>query len=217
MFDVGANLGNRTKIFARLAAQVVAVEPQTHCISVLRAGFGKNRAVRLVQAACGASKTTATLRISAGSTLSSLSDSWISAVTKSGRFDAHQWVSTERCRVTTLDALLEEFGVPGFIKIDVEGFESDVLRGLSRPVRGVSFEFTPELIDQAANCLERLSLLGFDEFNFSPGESFELLYSPWLLKDDILSRLQRYRNDTIVFGDIYASSGRIDKTAHDPA
>jgi len=204
VFDVGANLGNRTKIFAKLATQVVAIEPQTHCISVLRAGLGKNRKVRLVQAACGASEGTATLRISGGSTLSSLSDSWISAVTKSGRFDADQWVDTESCRVTTLDALLVEFGVPSFVKIDVEGFELDVLKGLSRPVRGLSLEFTPELIDQAASCLERLSSLGFDEFNFSPGESFELQYDPWLAKDAILNYLQGYRNDAVTFGDIYA-------------
>lgn len=209
VFDVGANLGNRTKIFAKLAAKVVAIEPQARCISVLRAGFRNNGNVRLVKAAYGVAESSAILRISAGSTLSSLSDTWVSAVTKSGRFSPDQWVNTEACRVTTLDALLDEFGVPKFVKIDVEGFELDVLRGLNRAVRGASIEFTPELIDQAVACVERLEFLGLREFNLSIGESFRLEHRFWLAKDALIESLQNYRNNALMFGDIYArlSSG----------
>jgi FkbM family methyltransferase len=204
VFDVGANLGNRTKIFAKLAAQVVAIEPQTRCVTLLRSVFGSSTKVRLVQAACGASQTTAMLRVSEGSTLSSLSQDWIFAVTNSGRFDADQWVQTEACQVTTLDALIEQYGAPRFVKIDVEGFELDVLKGLSRPVGGVSFEFTPELMDQAAACVKRLTALGLSEFNLSLGESFRLEYEPWLAEDALLARLQGYRHDAVMFGDVYA-------------
>jgi FkbM family methyltransferase len=36
--------------------------------------------------------------------------------------------------VTTLDKAIDEFGVPTFCKIHVEGFESDALKGLSKPI-----------------------------------------------------------------------------------
>lgn len=36
VFDVGANVGNRTKIFLRLGARVVAFEPQASCARVLQ-------------------------------------------------------------------------------------------------------------------------------------------------------------------------------------
>ena len=44
--------------------------------------------------------------------------------------------------VTTLDRLIAQHGVPSFIKIDVEGFEDQVLAGLTHPVPALSFEFT---------------------------------------------------------------------------
>ena len=44
--------------------------------------------------------------------------------------------------VTTLDALIERHGVPSFVKVDAEGFEEEVLQGLSRSIKALSFEFT---------------------------------------------------------------------------
>src|SRR5688572_28540682 len=41
-FDVGANVGNRVKIFLKPGARVVAVEPQRECVRTLRAAFGRD-------------------------------------------------------------------------------------------------------------------------------------------------------------------------------
>jgi FkbM family methyltransferase len=204
VFDVGANLGNRTKVFQKLASRVVAVEPQSQCMSVLRAVYPPATNVSLVKAACGSSETTARLRVSRGSTLSSLSEDWIRAVTNSRRFDPEQWGKTESCTVTTLDALIERFGVPAFIKIDVEGFELEVLKGLSRSVRAVSFEFTPELMKVMVSCIDRLVQLGLTQFNLSVGESFELRTEQWLDRDAFVVLLETYRGDSVMFGDVYA-------------
>ena len=45
--------------------------------------------------------------------------------------------------MTTLDTLVAEYGEPAFCKIDVEGFEVEALKGLSRPLRALSFEYGP--------------------------------------------------------------------------
>jgi len=44
--------------------------------------------------------------------------------------------------MVTLDAAtIETFGKPFYCKIDVEGWELDVLKGLSQPIPLISFEF----------------------------------------------------------------------------
>ena len=71
-----------------------------------------------------------------------------------------KWNREVEIETTTLDLLIERFGAPAFIKIDVEGAEPSVLAGLSRPVRALSFEYLPRALDYASVCVERLRALG---------------------------------------------------------
>ncbi|MBZ5567109.1 MAG: FkbM family methyltransferase [Acidobacteriia bacterium] len=195
----------RTKVFRRLSARVVAVEPQESCMAILRRAYGRDPEVALVQAACGAASGQAIMRACELDVLSSLSDEWITAVSNSGRFTP-AWTKQEPCTLITVDELIRTYGSPAFIKIDVEGYELQVLKGLSRVVPCLSFEFTPERCEAAAECAERLSGLGFREFNLSRGESFELLFDPWVQQDELVPLLRSYREDTVIFGDVYARS-----------
>ena len=91
---------------------------------------------------------------------------------------------------STLDLLIERFGEPAFVKIDVEGAEPSVLAGLSRPVRALSFEYLPRALDHVQLCLTRLAGLGRYRFNWSVGESSRLAESSWLEPQDLLARLR---------------------------
>lgn len=84
VFDVGANLGNRTKIFSRLAARVIAVEPQTFCYDVLDSYFKRDDRVTLIKAALGAEEGKSEIFISNAHTISSMSPQWIESVKESG-------------------------------------------------------------------------------------------------------------------------------------
>jgi FkbM family methyltransferase len=195
----------RTKVFRRLGARVVAVEPQESCMAILRRAYGYDPDVALVQAACGAANGRATMRACDLDVLSSLSDEWITAVSNSGRFRS-AWIQQEPCTLITVDELMRTHGSPAFIKIDVEGYELQVLKGLSRVVPCLSFEFTPECCEAAVECAERLSGLGFREFNLSWGESFKLLFDSWVRQDELVPLLRSYREDNVIFGDVYARS-----------
>ncbi len=202
VFDVGANVGNRIDVFLALGARVVAIEPQAICVSRLQARFDKNPNVSIVPKALGRAAGTAELMVSEADTISSMSSHWVDAVRSSGRFASYQWNERETVVVTSLDTLIGEFGRPAFCKIDVEGFELEVLSGLSSPVPALSFEFTPEVLDTALASVDRLSSLGAAEFNYSLGESMRLQLPRWTNADNLKSILRG--GDVKQFGDVYA-------------
>ena len=131
-FDIGANLGNRTRCFRHLGCRVVAVEPQASCFRQLQRSYGKDHDTHLIHQALGRTGGTATMRVSRDHVLTSLSDAFIERTSASGRFANSSWDRTETVAVTTLDELIVRFGEPRFIKIDVEGAELLVLMGAEK-------------------------------------------------------------------------------------
>jgi FkbM family methyltransferase len=201
VFDVGANLGNRSKVFYKLDAQVVAFEPQTDCQAFLKTVFKGKNAVRVIDRALGAACGSAEMLVGDTNTLSSLSAEWISAVTNSLRFSGHRWDKRQTVEMMTLDNAIREFGVPKFIKIDVEGYEAQVLSGLSSPVKCISIEFTPELIESTLECIDRLSCLSAIEVNISFGESLAFASPSWHSPANFKRLLAR--EDHRRWGDVY--------------
>lgn len=197
-FDIGANLGNRTQALLKLKTKVVALEPNPGCVEELRARFGHDRAFRCVAKAVGRELGRATLHLAPSSTMSSLRSEW-----------SNRWVSSVDVDVTTLDLLIEEFGVPKFCKIDVEGYEKEVLGGLARPIDVISFEYRALNgdVERAVACLDYLRTLGRYRVNVSPKETLELVTKTWwddeAFRDVFLKELVPH--EKYVYGDIFIS------------
>lgn len=202
-FDVGANIGNRTKILLKLGAEVVAIEPQDECVNILESVLGKNKHLTVIKKVLGASEGEAELMISNGHTISSLSQDWVEAVKSSGRFSDYSWENKKVVPMTTLDRLIDMYGTPSFVKVDVEGFEHEVMKGLSKPIRFISFEFTPEFIDSTFKCIEHLESLGDVLFNYSIDESMQLALDKYVASKEMIGILNGVRHDTSLFGDVY--------------
>lgn len=167
IFDIGANEGAKTAVFLELGATVVAVDPDPVNVDVLRRSFTRlrlrPRPVRIVNKAVAETIGRASFWISApGSAKNTLSSKWVDVLARDATrfgtalsFDRRVEVET-----TTLQALIEEFGVPTFVKIDVEGLELSVLRGLKQPVPCLSFEVNlPEFLEEGVQCIECLASL----------------------------------------------------------
>lgn len=205
-FDVGAKVGNRTRVLHSIGARVVAVEPQLACARLLRITFGFSPRVRVLRVALGDAEGAAEIMIASADTLSSLSPDWIDAVVSSGRFSEVSWNTRELVEVSTLDKLIRRYGVPRFIKIDVEGYEYQVLRGLSMRVPYLSFEFAPEYRRSAFDCVDRLSGLGMGLFNFSHGESMRLAHRHWLGAAELKASMSQLIDEGMDFGDVYSAA-----------
>ena len=208
-FDIGANIGNRTQVFLALGARVVAVEPQKECAKLLELRFG-NR-INLVNRALGKKEGVGEIFISETSEISSLSREWISEVSKT-RFKDKRWSQSEQVQLSTLDKLIDIYGVPKFCKIDVEGFEEEVLMGLSQPIPIISFEYTvPERFTSINNCLDRLTQIGEFECNYTMGEIMKLESDSWISKEALINRMDELSTSSL-FGDIYIRFKAINKS-----
>jgi hypothetical protein len=101
--------------------------------------------------------------------------------------------------------------VPAFCKIDVEGFEVEVLAGLTHPLRALSFEYLPPAHDAALAALDLVERLGAAvggyTYNYSPIETMRLASDRWLTAPELVPLLERFR-PTGRSGDVYARLAR---------
>jgi FkbM family methyltransferase len=204
VFDLGAHAGNRTRAFAAMGCRVVAVEPQPDFARLLRLFFARSRQVEIIEAAVGREQGHTSLFLSERTpTVSTIAAPWHEARAREPDFAGVEWNRRIDVETVTLDALIERFGMPAFIKIDVEGSEPGVLAGLSRPVRSLSFEYLPRALEYARACAARLATLGRYQFNWSAGESYKLAAERWMSDIELFAVLETARAQRRP-GDVYA-------------
>lgn len=205
VFDVGAHLGDRSSAFAALGAQVVALEPQPRLFAWLQRLTRNGGRVTCLPLAVGAEPGRLTLASSrVNPTVASLSDAWREQVSsRQAGFAEVDWDERLSVEVTTLDALIERYGEPSFCKIDVEGFELEVLRGLSRPLAALSVEFVQGALDQALACIDRLEAIGSYQYQVVAGEQRRFHFDAWL---DVVTVGDWFRAgaEGLSSGDLYA-------------
>lgn len=206
IFDVGANQGYKTDIFLRLGAKVVAVDPDETNQEALRQTFLKFRfkpkPVSIERKAVSDSIAVMTLWVDApGSAKNTLNPKWVDTLRNDEkRFGQHlDFTGEKKVQTTTLERLMEVHGVPFFIKIDVEGYEPSVLRGLKRPVPYLCFEVNlPEFKEEGLQCINILNdVSARGEFNYVVDCRRGLMLEQWLPQPAFLRVFEQCRESSV--------------------
>ena len=207
VFDVGANLGTMTRVFSSLRARVIAVEPNPDCVRHIELTTSRD-SVEVLPAAVGDKNGLGILKVSdRKDKMSSLSDEWREAVSKENRDYAGMWTREITVPIVTLDALIERYGLPFYIKIDVEGYEEQVLEGLSGRPSLLSFEFNRLFLDPVLRVLES-TLFDDASFNYTLVDPIKFELQTWLDRDGLKKRLLNLRG-TSGLGDIFVRSHNV--------
>jgi FkbM family methyltransferase len=206
IFDVGANQGQKTDIFLRLGAKVVAVEPDERNQSILKQNFLAfrliKRPVTIVGKAVSDRNGAETMWIDEpGSAKNTLNPKWVETLrADSSRFGKSlEFGEKKEVETITLEELIRSQGRPFYVKIDVEGYEAVALRGLRSPVRYLSFEVNlPEFKPEALECIELLeNVAPHGDFNYAPDCRRGLALERWLSKKEFVDVLNNCQEPCI--------------------
>jgi FkbM family methyltransferase len=179
-FDIGAHVGNRVRVFRRIGARVLAVEPQPDFVAVLRLLYGRNPGVVIEASGVAAVPGEGKLHLSTRTpTVSTFADSWMNDVQTDKRFQRIRWDTV------------------------ISGFEHEVLTGLSQPLAALSFEYIPAAAARAIACIERTSALGDYHYRHSRVETHRWADDSWLEPQAMIDILTGLTSDDRS-GDVYA-------------
>lgn len=189
IFDIGANKGDTVNFYRNYAEKVICFEPNPNLITILEHRFETENVIvdsRGLSNQVGAKK----FMISNADTISTFSEKWIN----SSRFsNEYQWDTSIDVQTTTLDSIIEEYGTPNFVKIDVEGFEYEVLIGLTKLLEHTifSFEWAEEQFSDIEKSISHLQNVGYNNFGFTyedqPSLGDNIDFSSW---EDVKNNLE---------------------------
>jgi len=153
--DVGANIGSFTVLASAVCgAETIAIEPDPVTIGWLQKNIAANnigKAVTTVEAAVGREQGEVNFTVGLD-TVNQVADA------------RHQ--NTRKVRVVRLDDLLSGRS-PAFIKLDVEGYEAEVVGGATETLRNPSL-LAIETESRDAEVLSTLRNAGFVEYAYDP-------------------------------------------------
>jgi FkbM family methyltransferase len=181
IFDIGANIGKYS--IANSEAEknkLIAIEASPKTFEKLLEEVGKyNNIIPLNYAVSSSENDYVTFYHSnTANTLSTLDKNWL--LSPESRFYNYcNSIEEIKIKSISIDKLINIFGIPDIIKVDVEGAEYNVIKSLSKKVNKICFEWASEWKTDIFNTLDHLNSIGYSYFDIQ-------------LKDDYIYRPSTY-------------------------
>jgi len=176
-FDIGSNIGKWSLANIHKTSKIISVEASPKTFDYLLGNLANNpKIVCLNYAVCNNNGEDITFYDSDANTLSTINKEWLTS--PSSRFN-NTGYSIIKCKTITIDKLIETYGRPELIKIDVEGGEYECVSSLSQKVNNLCFEWASETNEVTIKCLDYLYSIGFtrfciqyeDDYTYRPNET----------------------------------------------
>jgi FkbM family methyltransferase len=163
LFDIGANAGGATAVGLAQGYKVIALEPAPRIFKTLVSSYIYNPMVVPLKYAASDTDNSVidfyeTLDTDA---LSTLNIEWLTADSMPYKGFRYRTINVN---TITIDKLAELYGEPNLIKIDVEGAEWRVLKGMTKHHGELALEWTIQTLKEHEEQLDYLHSLGYKEF-----------------------------------------------------
>lgn len=159
MFDIGANRGDAVVAGLNKGYKVIAVEPAPKIFSELVKNFIYNKnVVPLKFAVSDSDGKRINFYECVEDGLSTTEESWLTQENMPYKGKEYRTISAT---TITLDTLASIYGEPDLVKIDVEGAEWSVFRGMTKHHGKIAFEWTDATIEDHRLQLEYLKFIGY--------------------------------------------------------
>jgi len=179
-FDIGANIGKWSLTNANKCDKIISVEASPNTFNKLVNNTGNNyKIIPLNYAVCNSNEEFIEFYNCNADTLSTINRDWLDS--EKSRFYKQYRYNIIKCKTITIDKLIEIYGTPELIKIDVEGGELECLLSLTKKVNNICFEWASETNDITIKCLDYLESLGYTEFSIQYQDDYT--YRPQLYRD----------------------------------
>lgn len=162
LFDIGANRGDVVFLGIQKGFnKVIALEPAPRIYKELVSNFLYDpRVIPLKLAVSDSIDKHIEFYEAEEDGLSTINKEWLTSDTMPYKGKPYR---TIKANTITVDKLTEIYGEPDLIKIDVEGAEWSVFKGMTKYHGMLTFEWTQETIEEHQKQIEYLKNLGYKE------------------------------------------------------
>jgi FkbM family methyltransferase len=160
-FDIGSNIGRWSLANINLCDKIISIEASPITFNRLANNCKNDKIILLNYAVCNNNGNDITFYQADWDVLSTINKDWLTMDTS--RFYNQPYTETT-CKTITIDKLIEQYGLPDLIKIDVEGGEYECILSLTQKVKLLCFEWASEVNDITFKCIDYLLNLGYTQF-----------------------------------------------------
>ena len=160
-FDIGANIGNWALVNIDKCDKIISVEASPITFNRLVDNCKNDKIILLNYAVCNNNGNDITFYQADCDVISTINKDWLTSDTS--RFYNYPYKEII-CKTISIDDLIEDYGIPDFIKIDVEGGEYDCITSLTQKIKLISFEWASETNTVTLQCIDYLFHLGYTHY-----------------------------------------------------
>lgn len=164
LFDIGANRGDAVVAGLEMGFdKIIALEPAPKMFMILHNNFKNNsEVIPLKYAVSDSNNERIEFYECVEDGLSTINIEWLTADNAIYRGKQYKTIHATTC---TIDRLVEKYGLPDLVKIDVEGAETQVFNGMTCKPKKLCFEWSLFTVDQHVEQLKKLrDVNGYTEF-----------------------------------------------------